>query len=179
MRLSHSLSGLLASEYWSTRLSTLCHSNSRIPKFQFTLLSEPTIQLSPLITVACGMFRKVHITFGDVIRSHHSRLSSRLTGTWSTPMYPRPFQGNPTIRLLFDLWRRYFWHFEVSTLGVCASPHLELPFVEILKLRSILPLDLMVTYDLRCRSFRNFAYHDFCVPVQLQRFLNPMHIFQI
>jgi hypothetical protein len=155
-RLSHSLSGLLASGSRSTRLSTPCHSNSRILKFRFTLLSGPTVQLSPLITVARGTFRKVHVTFGDVIGSHHSRLSSRLTGTWCTPMCPRPFQGNPTVRLLSDLRRRSFRRFGVSASGVRASPHLELPFAEILKLRSILPLDPTVTYDLRCRSFQEF-----------------------
>jgi hypothetical protein len=178
-RLSHSLSGLLASGSQSTRLSTPCHSNSRILKFRFTLLFGPTIHLSPLIMMAYSTFRKVHITFSDVIRSHHSRLSSRLTGTWCTPMCPHPFQGNPTVRLLSDLWHRSFRRFGVSTSGVRASPHLELLFAEIMKLRSILRLDPMVTYNLWCRSFRNFVYRNFLIPVHSKGFLNLAHVFQV
>jgi hypothetical protein len=123
----------------------------------------PTAQLSPT-PVARGTFRRVHVTFGDVIGSHHSRLSSRLTGTWCTPMCPRPFQGNPMVRLLSDLRRRSFRRFGVSASGVRASPHLELSFAEILKLLSTLPLDPTVkflSYDLRCRSFQNFGFRYF------------------
>jgi hypothetical protein len=48
--------------------------------------------------------------------------------------------------------------------GVHASTHLELPFAEILKLLSTLPLDQTVkllSYDLWCRSFRNFGFRYF------------------
>jgi hypothetical protein len=48
--------------------------------------------------------------------------------------------------------------------GVRASTHLKLPFAEISKLLSTLPLDQMVkflSYDLRCRSFRNFGFRYF------------------
>jgi hypothetical protein len=96
---------------------------------------------------------------------------------WCTPMCPRPFQGNPTIRLLFDLLHRSFQRFRVLASGVCASPHIKLVFAEILKLQSILPLDPTVTYDLWCRSFRNFMYCNFCVPVQLQRVFKPCTCF--
>jgi len=69
------------------------------PKSRITLFSGPTTQLSPFTTVACGMFRRVHVAFNDVIGSHHSRLSPRLTGTWYTFMRPRPIQAwNPTVR---------------------------------------------------------------------------------
>jgi hypothetical protein len=61
-------------------------------KISISLPSGPIVQLSPLTTVAHGTFRRVHITLGDVIVSHHSRFSSRPTGTWYTPMCPRPFQ---------------------------------------------------------------------------------------
>jgi hypothetical protein len=135
--------------------------NSEIP---ISLPLGPQYTVSPLTTVARGTFRRVHVTFGDVIGSHHSRLSSRLTGTWCTPMCPRPFQGNPTVRLLSDLRRRSFRRFGVSASGVRASTHLELSFAEILKLLSTLPLDPTVkflSYDLRCRSFQNFGFRYF------------------
>jgi hypothetical protein len=61
------------------------------PKSRITLFSGPTTQLSPFTTVACGTFRRVHVTFNDVIRSHHSRLSPRPTGMWYISMCPRPF----------------------------------------------------------------------------------------
>jgi hypothetical protein len=71
----------------------------RILKSRITLFSGPTAQLSPFTTVARGTFRRVHVTFGDVFGSHHSHLSSRLTGTWYAFMRPRPFQArNPTVR---------------------------------------------------------------------------------
>jgi hypothetical protein len=35
-------------------------------------------------TVVSGTLRWVHVTYDDVIGSHHSRLSPRLTGTWYT-----------------------------------------------------------------------------------------------
>jgi hypothetical protein len=47
---------------------------------------------------------------------------------------------------------------------VRASTHLELPFAEILKLLSTLPLDQIVkllSYDLQCRSFQNFRFRYF------------------
>jgi hypothetical protein len=69
------------------------------PKSRVTLFFGPTAQLSSFTTVACGTFRRVHVSFNDVIRSHHSRLSPRLTGTWYTFMDPRPIQAwNPMVR---------------------------------------------------------------------------------
>jgi hypothetical protein len=69
------------------------------PKLRVTLFSGPTAQLSSFTTVACGTFRRVHVTFNDVIGSHHSRLSPRLTGTWYAFMRPFLIQAwNPTIR---------------------------------------------------------------------------------
>jgi hypothetical protein len=69
------------------------------PKSQVTLFSGPTTQLSSFTIVACGMFRRIHVTFNDVIGSHHSRLSPRLTGTWYAFMRPLPIQAwNPTFR---------------------------------------------------------------------------------
>jgi hypothetical protein len=68
-------------------------------KSRVTLFFGPTAQLSSFTTAACGTFRRVHITFNDVIGSHHSRLSPRLTGTWYAFMHPRPIQAwNPTVR---------------------------------------------------------------------------------
>jgi hypothetical protein len=61
------------------------------PKSRIPLFSGPTAQLSPFTTVACGTFRRVHITFNDLIGSHHSLLSPRPTGTWYISMCPRPF----------------------------------------------------------------------------------------
>jgi hypothetical protein len=69
------------------------------PKSRITLFSGATAQLSPFTTMACGTFRRVHVAFNDVIGSHHSRLSSRLTGTWYAFMHPSPIQAwNPTVR---------------------------------------------------------------------------------
>jgi hypothetical protein len=57
--------------------------------------------------------------------------------------------------------------FDVSgfrALGVHASTHLKLPFAEILKLLSTLPLDQTVkflSYNLWCRSFRDFGFRYF------------------
>jgi hypothetical protein len=48
--------------------------------------------------------------------------------------------------------------------GVRASTHLKLPFADILKLLSTLPLDQMVkflSYDLEYRSFQNFGFRYF------------------
>jgi hypothetical protein len=71
----------------------------QILKSRITLFSGPTSQLSPFTTMACGTFRRVHITFGDVFRFHHSHLSSQLTGMWYAFMRPCPFQArNPTVR---------------------------------------------------------------------------------
>jgi hypothetical protein len=69
------------------------------PKSQITLFFGPIAQLFPFTIVAHGTFRRVHVPFNDVIGSHHSRLSSRLTGTWYAFMHPRPIQAwNPTVR---------------------------------------------------------------------------------
>jgi hypothetical protein len=64
------------------------------PKSRVTLFSGPTAQLSPFTTMACGTFRRVHVTFNDVIGSHLSRFSSCPTGTWYFAMCPR---GSPPL----------------------------------------------------------------------------------
>jgi hypothetical protein len=109
--------------------------------------------------VARGTFRRVHVTFGDIIGSHHSCLSFQLAGTWCTSMCPHPFQSK--IQQLDFSWIYYAYPFGILGFlasGVRASSPLELLFAETPKLRSILPLDPMVTYDLWCRSFRDFAF---------------------
>jgi hypothetical protein len=118
------------------------------PKSRVTLFSGPTTQLSSFTTVACGMFRRVHVAFNDVIRSHHSCLSPRLTGTWYTFMHPRPIQAwNPTVisppRINNADPFGVSW-FRVSK--VRASTHLELPFAEITNTLSTKLLDPMVKF---------------------------------
>jgi hypothetical protein len=91
------------------------------------------------------MFRRVCITIGDIIGSYHSRLYSRLTGTWYTFMHPRPFQEKPMVRLLPQIYDAYlFQYFGVSRIGSLCIPHLEISFAEILNYDLLFHFDPMV-----------------------------------
>jgi hypothetical protein len=95
------------------------------PKSRITLFSDPTAQLSPFTTVACGTFRRVHVAFNDIIGSHHSRLSLRPTGTWYAFIHPRPIQAwNPTVRSLPQInGADHFGNSEFSGVLVSRFPH--------------------------------------------------------
>jgi hypothetical protein len=70
-------SGLRVSGFRFLRLSDLL--SFPTPDFQISIyfiLRAHIAQLSPFTIVARGTFRRVHVTFGDVIGSHHSHLSS-------------------------------------------------------------------------------------------------------
>jgi hypothetical protein len=123
----------------------------------------PTAQLSPT-PVACGTFRRVHVTFSDVIGP---TILACLLDSLARGAHPCVHVHSKEIQWL-DFSQIYgtdiFGISGFRASGVRASPHLELPFAEIPKLLSTLPLDPTVkflSYDLRCRSFRNFGFHYF------------------
>jgi hypothetical protein len=154
------------------RLPTPCHYNPQNLKLRFTLFSGPTAQPSPLTAVERGMFWRVHITLGDVIGSHHSRLSSRLTGTWYTLMCPRTFQmksnGQIFLRSMMQILLEFrgFGHREfvhpTSRTSICRNP-------EITVYSSAESDDQLPSYDLQCRSFRHFGFQR-CSPSSLPIF---------
>jgi hypothetical protein len=95
--------------------------------------------------VACGTFWRIHVSIGDVFRSHRSCLSFQFSGTWYTSMHPHPFQAKiQWLGPLLDLRRIYFQCFGVSGIESPCIPYLELSFAEILKLRFTRQLDPMV-----------------------------------
>jgi hypothetical protein len=120
----------------------------------FTLRAH-LVQLSPTNTVARGRSRKVHVTFSDVIGSHHVHFYFRELG-FREFVHPHtsPFSIVEIAKLRFTLrliQRSIFLppiysvdRFGTSEFwasGVCASAHLILPFAEILKLWSTHLLD--------------------------------------
>ena len=120
-------------EFTMQWLPTPCHYNPQNLKFQFTLFSGPTTQLSPLTAVAHGMFQRIHVSIGDIFGSHHSRLSFQSSGMWYTSMYPHPFQEKiQWLGPLSYLRRRSFQCFGVSGIRSPCIPHLKLLFAKIL-----------------------------------------------
>jgi hypothetical protein len=104
--------------------------------------------------VARGTFRRVHLIFGDIIGS--TTLACLFRIHWHV-VHTHVSMSIPSEIQWLYLSQIYGADiFGVSGIGVRATTHLELPFAEIPKLLSTLPLDPMVkflSYDLRCRSF--------------------------
>jgi hypothetical protein len=75
-------SGFEVSVLETSRLAFL--SNLRLLKFQFTYPPSSHSTTISTSTMASGTLRWFHVTYDNVIGSHHSRLYPQLTGTWYT-----------------------------------------------------------------------------------------------